>query len=205
MSDHKIFVNSTLGFDVPVKVPFATTEEFDRLTGTPGSWWENLCAKICYSNYNTAFGNALVKKLNEITGVPVPTVAGQTKKIKGGEEVPVEVTPKKYFRMLIADGKVTLEQVNAVAQQIAEEMPVLRVEPASSTSNKLEPIFVQQGQQLLGQLKAKGVDLDSYVERFISKFPGAPTLGEDEEIDATYLGRLKKFKIQVEAANDLDV
>jgi hypothetical protein len=202
MSDHKIFMNSTLGFDVPVKVPFSTTEEYDRLTGTPGSWWEAICAKTCYSNYNTAFGNKLVEKLVAITGVPVPTIAGKMKKIKGGEEVPEEVTPKKYFRMLVAEGKVTLEQVSALALQVAEEMPVLRIEPATSTSSKLEPLFLSKGQTLLAQLKAAGKDLDDYVARFIAKFPGAPELGDEEEIDATYLGRLAKYKVQSES-NDL--
>lgn len=203
MSDYKIFINSTLGFDVPVKVPFSTTEEYDRLTGTPGSWWDAICAKTCYSNYNTAFGNALVKKLVEITGVEVPTVPGKKKKIKGGEEVDDTVTPKVYFRKLVADGKVTLEQVSALALQVAEEMPVLRIEPATSTSSKLEPMFLSKGQTLLAQLKAAGKDLDAYVERFIAKFPGAPELDDEGEIDATYLGRLAKYKVQSETM-DLD-
>lgn len=185
MSDTKIYINSTLGFKVPVRVPFSTTEEYDRLAGSVGAWWEDLAAQACYSSYNPEFYDRLGKALEDLTGTKIPD--SSQKDAKGN---PVPITTKAFIRLLKAEKSVTDEALEDLAAKVAEGMPELDISPRGRASLKAGKVALQQARQLIAMLAGKGDTVEAWFARVSEKYPNGPQPAEDEKIDDNLVGRL---------------
>lgn len=186
MSDTpRIFINNTLGFKVAVKVPFSTTEDYDRLVGEVGAWWNDLVAQACYSSYNPEFYDRLGEAISDFTGEKIPD--SNQKDVKGN---PVPVTTKAFIRLLKAEKKITDDQLNELASKVAADMPELDISPKSRASAKAGKAALQQARQLIAMLAAKGTELESWLTSASTKYPGGPELAEDEKIDDNFIGRV---------------
>lgn len=185
MSDTRIFINSTLGFKVAVRVPFNTTEEYDRLIGQVGAWWEDLVAQACYSSYNPEFYDRMAKAIADFVGVPVPD--GPTKDAKGN---PIPLTCKAFIRQLKAAGQINDDQLNELAAKVAADMPTLDIAPRGRATAKAGKAALQQARQLIATLSQKGRPLADWFAAASAQYPGGPEAAEDETIDENLVGRL---------------
>ena len=186
MSDTpRIFINNTLGFKVAVKVPFSTTEEYDRLVGEVGAWWNDLVAQACYSNYNPEFYDRLGKAISDFTGEKIPD--SNQKDIKGN---PVPLTTKAFIRVLKAEKKITDDQLIELAAKVTADMPALDISPKSRAAAKAGKAALQQARQLMAMLAGKGTDLETWYANATAKYPGGPEPLEDEKIDENLIGRM---------------
>lgn len=186
MSDTpKIYINSTLGFKVAVRVPFSTTEEYDRLAGNVGAWWDDLAAQACYSSYNPEFYDRLGKAITDFTGVSIPD---SNQKDAKGNAIPI--TTKAFIRQLKAESKITDEVLNELAAKVAEGMSVLDISPRGRASAKAGKQALQQARQLMAMLAGKGITVEDWFASYSAKYPGGPEASEDTPIDDNLVGRM---------------
>jgi len=187
----KIYINSTLGFKVPVKIPFSTPAEYDALVGQPDAWFDSICAVECYSNFNTAFGNALTKALVETTGVEVPDDPKKpaTTGADGAVIAAGKLTPKHYIRLLLADKAITEEALADIVAKVADAMPALDVSP-SSRSNAIPKEVMAKAKQWIATAAANNVPLDIWLAKVEDKYPGAPVPSEEDGFSETAVARI---------------
>lgn len=197
MSTPYTYLNSTLGFTVPVKMPFSNIEEYDRLSGQAGAGFDVICASTCYGSYNAAFGLALRDKLFAVSGVEIPTT-GKTVKTKDGE-VPELVKPKAYLAKLLAMKAVTEAQAATIAQEVANEMPVLEV---GGTRGPAKPskMFLDQALVTISGLQQAGKDVAAWVERVNGVYPGVPAVNEEDGYDQVFVARVLQHVANAQAA-----
>lgn len=180
------YINKTLGLNVPVKVPFASTEDYDRLAGEVGAWKATLAAAHCYSGHNKLFGDALAEKLAVVTGVPIPTT-GEKRKTRAGVEYDVTVSPKLYIDKLAAEKSITAAQLQEVATEVAESLPPLEI-ASSSGPAKPSKEFMNQALQLQAQLNQKSRTVEDWFTSVSSKF-SLPAYDESEGYSQAFLAR----------------
>lgn len=191
-----IFINRTLGLSVPVRVPFSTTEEYDRLTGAVGQWREDLAALNCYSKFNATFGDKLAAALKQLTGEEIPASG---KKTEDGTDIPVTV--KVFIRKLQAEQKLTQAMLEEVAAKVAAEMPDLDITPTSKASSKAPKEFLIQAAQLLAALAQKGRSVEDWFEAISNKFPNPPQPDEEEGFSENFIGRVLQHVSRVQASS----
>lgn len=198
MSELRIYMHNTLGRKVPVKIPFATSEEYDRLVGTPGAWWDTVCANECYSNFAGDFGDKVVEALKVLTisdalpnGREVPVDPKKPKVAKAdGTDVPQLITPKHYIALVLAEKLVTEAQVDEVFAKVAEAMPPLDVSPSKRGGNKPSKEWLDSAATLIATLKQKGRDLADWFAVVESKYPGAPRPSDEEGFTDVAVARI---------------
>jgi len=191
MSDHWIYINSTLGLKVPVKVPFQTTEDYDRMTGNPGQWREDLAAQQCYSKFNPDFYKALASALSRELSVEIPA---STKKDKDGNAIPVSC--KEFIAYLMgADNPtgapvLTENLLNEIGQRVAAEQPVLDITPSSRGSGSKAPKeFLAVASQLMAKLATSGVSLADWCAKKANEGYSLPAFDAEEGYSENYIAR----------------
>jgi len=197
MSTPYTYLNSTLGFTVPVKMPFSTIEEYDRLAGQAGAAFDVVCAQSCYGGYNAKFGDALRDKLLAVSGVEIPTT-GKTVKTKDGE-VPELVKPKAYLAKLLAMKAITEAQAAQIAQEVANEMPPIEI-GGSRGPAKPAKVFLDQALVTISGLQQAGKDIAGWVERVNGVYPGVPAVNEEDGYDQVFVARVLQHVANAQAA-----
>lgn len=191
MSDHWIYINSTLGLKVPVKVPFQTTEDYDRMTGSPGQWREDLAAQQCYSKFNPDFYKALASALSRELSIEIPASA---KKDKEGNPIPVSC--KEFIAYLMGPenptGAPALTEglLNEIGQRVAAEQPVLDITPSTRGSGSKAPKeFLVVASQLMAKLATTGVSLADWCEKKSNEGYNLPAFDAEEGYSENYIAR----------------
>jgi len=199
MSNTYTYLNSTLGFQIPVKMPFDSIESYDRLAGQAGAAFDVVCAQTCYGGFNSKFGDALRDKLLAVTGLAIPTVPGKVIKNKDGTETPELVKPKAYLAFLYASKALTEAQAAAIAQEVANDMPVLEV-GGSRGPAKPAKTFLDNALVTISKFQQEGKDIAGWVERVNGVYPGVPTVNEEDGYDQVYVARVLQHVANAQAA-----
>lgn len=191
MSEHWIYINSTLGLKVPVKVPFHTTEDYDRMTGNPGQWREDLAAQQCYSKFNPDFYKALATALSRELSIEIPASA---KKDKEGNSIPVSC--KEFIAYLMGPenptGAPALTEglLNEIGQRVAAEQPVLDITPSTrSIGSKAPKEFLVVASQLMAKLAITGMSLADWCEKKTNEGYSLPAFDAEEGYSENYIAR----------------
>lgn len=140
-----------------------TPEEFDSLGG-PGTCLREATNNVVYRKWNHDFRGALCERLVEETGVARATII---KKDDEGKEVEVldpSETEKKYYNSLIAAGKLTEEQAQIIANEVAES---IAFDPTPSKRSKKVPKEITvAATNILAAVDAGQVDEEKVIANF---------------------------------------
>ena len=188
---HWIYINSTLGLKVPVKVPFHTSEDYDRMTGNPGQWREDLAAQQCCSKFNPDFYKALATALSRELSIEIPASA---KKDKEGNSIPVSC--KEFIAYLMGPenptGAPALTEglLNEIGQRVAAEQPVLDITPSTrSIGSKAPKEFLVVASQLMAKLAVAGMSLADWCEKKTNEGYSLPAFDAEEGYSENYIAR----------------
>lgn len=159
----KTLQNNTLGIVCLIAVP-STAEEFDKLAGRTGACLDEATMNVVYRVWNHKFRAALVKALEEKTGIErAYTEEGEgDKKTKKYTE-----TEKVYVNRLLVNGAITDVELNSLGQTIAKDLPF---DPSPSERSKKLPKEVENlVAQLLGAIEAGQSTADRVMENVAAK------------------------------------
>lgn len=184
-----IYENSTLGFKVPVKIPWHNGQEYDLAKGEPNAHMNSLAALECYSNFNREFGEKFAEALSAETGVAIPGTGKfkpASKDGKPGEEI--LVTPKEYLTLLLANKTITEVRCQQIATDVANAMPPIDISSSRGPAKPSKPSMTAAA-QVMASLAQAGRSVEEWVESAFAKYPNGP-VPSDEGFTQEYVARV---------------
>jgi hypothetical protein len=158
----KTITNSTCDLELNVEVP-STIAEAVSLFGEDAVLMAAI-RQTFYGPWNSTFRREFAKKLEEVTGVKRPQLVQGgvpvTRSTKTGE-VPVLVTENTYFKKLLSENAISIEDYAKTGQQVADtiklEIPAAEREAAPSKE------FVALAKQIFAKIEAGAIGTDGQV------------------------------------------
>ncbi len=182
------YQNSTLGFTVPVEIPFDDVTEYDNQVGEQGAHLLQLAAQECYS-WNGKFRSGLADRIEQETGIKRPVK--EVKKV-GDKEVTVYMLEAPYLNMVKNhENAPSEESLNKWAQEVAAACGPLKLTP--SERGKLAKNYLDIGQAYVNKINAGSGTFEGFKSKweeangvsFVSRFGAG-------EMTAELIGRAVK-------------
>ena len=186
--DTRIYVNNVLGMELPIRVP-ASLDAIIKILGLQAAW-EALLQTLLYRRWNGEFRSQLAERLESETGVTRRQeidAAGKAVWLRAKADTPESewkpklITEKLYINELILGGHIDSVDVERIAREIAENIPV----DFSPRTRELKPTAQNRKDAgtLVSLFESGKKDPNAFVtswERFNSqKFDGDPMSVED--------------------------
>lgn len=171
----ELFENNTMGITAFIPVPADPAAAFGQAIVNKGFYlW------LMYQGWNVQFRKALVKKLEEFTGVArrqmMKNGTPVTRKIKDGE-VPVLESEKDYADWLLAEGAISQEDYNALGQEVASTIPI-QLPGSGEPSRKPNKECYEAARLYLAQIKAGNLAVEDLVSGYNARnIPSFEDLG----------------------------